>query len=250
MANINALVKRKQLHLAGSAFSGTDCDSQEAWYFSEMDMSGNTNTVGHEPAPDLTGVVDSQFDGKVRNTLLRRLRQHRPIKKQFSTLRQEIDLLSEARQEDQRRIEALSAENKKLSDKFGEPGSSKATTPGNGFATQPLSNGISPEGEPLPSTFPPAGNGTAVPPPPHFILAGGEAPPSQVTYKSVPVPGQINRQEFSYGGTDSAQKKYPYIPTGSFAKSILIEGADANASVTGSNHGAHAGSSYRQSRNA
>lgn len=235
MANINALVKRKQYIWLGLLFLGLTAIVGGAWYFSEMDMSGNTNTVGHEPAPDLTGVVDSQFDGKVqKHAITETQAAQAEIKKQFSTLRQEIDLLSKARQEDQRRIEALSAENKKLSDKFGEPGSSKATTPGNlGFATQPLSNGISPEGEPLPSTFPPAGNGTAVPPPTAFYPGRGEAPPSQVTYKSVPVPGQINRQKFSYGGTDSTEKKYPYIPTGSFAKSILIEGADANASVTG-----------------
>ncbi|MBN0646430.1 conjugal transfer protein TraB, partial [Pseudomonas aeruginosa] len=37
---------------------------------------------------------------------------------------------------------------------------------------------------------------------------------------------------FSYDKGKKA-KSLPYIPSGSFAKSMLIEGADANASVTG-----------------
>lgn len=54
----------------------------------------------------------------------------------------------------------------------------------------------------------------------------------QVSYQSVPVPNQIQRKTFSYD-RGKKTKSLPYIPSGSFAKSKLIEGADANASVTG-----------------
>ncbi|PVZ84215.1 conjugal transfer protein TraB [Serratia sp. S1B] len=236
MANINAMVKRKQfiwLAIISLILSGI---VGGAWYFSEMDISdSNKSVVTKEPAPDLTGVVDSQFDGKVqKHAITETQAAQAEIKKEFSALRQEIDLLSKARQEDQRRIETLSEENKKLSEQFGEPGNSNATMPGNpGFASQPISNGFSPEGEPLPSKFPPSGNRGAVPPPTEFYPGRGGERESEVTYRSVPVPGQINRKRFSYEDTETKEKKYPYIPTGSFAKSILIEGADANASVTG-----------------
>lgn len=56
--------------------------------------------------------------------------------------------------------------------------------------------------------------------------------PPQVSYQSVPVPNQIQRKTFNYNRGKKG-RELPYIPSGSFAKSILIEGADANASVTG-----------------
>ncbi|MDP1288219.1 conjugal transfer protein TraB, partial [Klebsiella pneumoniae] len=46
------------------------------------------------------------------------------------------------------------------------------------------------------------------------------------------VPNQILRKTFSYDTGKNAMS-LAYIPSGSFAKSLLIEGAAANASVTG-----------------
>ncbi|ECI9993561.1 F-type conjugal transfer pilus assembly protein TraB, partial [Salmonella enterica subsp. enterica serovar Enteritidis] len=49
----------------------------------------------------------------------------------------------------------------------------------------------------------------------------------------VPVPNRIERKTFSYDAAVKKGPSLPYIPSGSFAKTMLIEGADANASVTG-----------------
>ncbi|EJM3431897.1 conjugal transfer protein TraB, partial [Salmonella enterica] len=91
-----------------------------------------------------------------------------------------------------------------------------------------------PDGEPQPGNapvpFPPQG---AVPPPTAFWPGNGVTPPPQVTYQSVPVPNRIQRKVFSSGPDKKQGPSLPYIPSGSFAKTILIEGADANASVTG-----------------
>lgn len=93
-----------------------------------------------------------------------------------------------------------------------------------------------PEGEPQPGNspvaFPPQGAG-AVPPPTAFYPGNGVTPPPLVTYQSVPVPNRIQRKTFSYDAGTKQGPSLPYIPSGSFAKAILIEGADANASVTG-----------------
>ncbi|EEV8182899.1 F-type conjugal transfer pilus assembly protein TraB, partial [Escherichia coli] len=93
-----------------------------------------------------------------------------------------------------------------------------------------------PEGEPQPGNapvaFPPQGAGV-VPPPTAFYPGNGATPPPQVTYQSVPVPNRIQRKTFSYDAGTKQTPSLPYIPSGSFAKAILIEGADANASVTG-----------------
>lgn len=53
-----------------------------------------------------------------------------------------------------------------------------------------------------------------------------------VTYQSVPVPNRIQRKVFTRNEGKQGPS-LPYIPSGSFAKAMLIEGADANASVTG-----------------
>ena len=53
-----------------------------------------------------------------------------------------------------------------------------------------------------------------------------------MTYQSVPVPNRIQRKVFTRNEGKQGPL-LPYIPSGSFAKAMLIEGADANASVTG-----------------
>lgn len=53
-----------------------------------------------------------------------------------------------------------------------------------------------------------------------------------MTYQSVPVPNRIQRKVFTRNEGKQGPS-LPYIPSGSFAKAMLIEGADANASVTG-----------------
>ncbi len=91
-----------------------------------------------------------------------------------------------------------------------------------------------PEGEPQPKhpvSFPPQGS-VAVPPPTAFYPGNGVTPPPQVTYQSVPVPNRIQRKVFTRNEGKQGPS-LPYIPSGSFAKAMLIEGADANASVTG-----------------
>ncbi|MCZ3467281.1 conjugal transfer protein TraB, partial [Klebsiella pneumoniae] len=98
-------------------------------------------------------------------------------------------------------------------------------------APTPPSPPPGPEGEPQPASYPPQ-TGAAVPPPTAFYPGNGMTPPPQVSYQSVPVPNQIQRKTFSYD-KEKKTKSLPYIPSGSFAKSTLIEGADANASVTG-----------------
>ncbi|PCQ65515.1 conjugal transfer protein TraB, partial [Klebsiella pneumoniae] len=87
-------------------------------------------------------------------------------------------------------------------------------------APTPPSPPPGPEGEPQPASYPPQ-TGAAVPPPTAFYPGNGMTPPPQVSYQSVPVPNQIQRKTFSYDKGKKA-KSLPYIPSGSFAKSMLI----------------------------
>ncbi|HHZ5583915.1 TPA: conjugal transfer pilus-stabilizing protein TraP [Escherichia coli] len=59
MASINTIVKRKQYLWLGIVVVGTASAIGGALYLSDVDMSGNGETVAEqEPVPDMTGVVD------------------------------------------------------------------------------------------------------------------------------------------------------------------------------------------------
>lgn len=136
--------------------------------------------------------------------------------------------MSKGRLEDQKRLEQLTQENASLKTQVSGLGQAPAGEP---KPTPPMP-APGPEGEPQPTSFPPQGGNASVPPPTAFYPGAGATLPPQVSYQPIPVPNQITRKTFNYGDGKTV-KKLPYIPSGSFAKSILIEGADANASVTG-----------------
>ncbi len=63
MASINTIVKRKQYLWLGIVVVGTASAIGGALYLSDVDMSGNGETVAEqEPVPDMTGVVDKQAE--------------------------------------------------------------------------------------------------------------------------------------------------------------------------------------------
>ncbi|HCB0256522.1 TPA: conjugal transfer protein TraB, partial [Klebsiella pneumoniae] len=152
------------------------------------------------------------------------------LNKRFDSLQGEVELLSKARTADQIRIDKLSSDNEAMQNQLKALGVKPAVSGGEPAPTPP-SPPPGPEGEPQPASYPPQ-TGAAVPPPTAFYPGNGMTPPPQVSYQSVPVPNQIQRKTFSYD-KGKKTKSLPYIPSGSFAKSMLIEGADANASVTG-----------------
>ncbi|HCD6793273.1 TPA: conjugal transfer protein TraB, partial [Klebsiella pneumoniae] len=201
-------------------------------YLSDLNMSSDEEapTQG-EPAPDMTGVVDSSFNSKVEQHATTEMQATAAdLNKRFDSLQGEVDLLSKARTADQIRIDKLSSDNEAMQNQLKALGVKPAVSGGEPAPTPP-SPPPGPEGEPQPASYPPQ-TGAAVPPPTAFYPGNGMTPPPQVSYQSVPVPNQIQRKTFSYD-KGKKTKSLPYIPSGSFAKSMLIEGADANASVTG-----------------
>lgn len=237
MASINTIVKRKQYLWLGIVVVGTASAIGGALYLSDVDMSGNGETVAEqEPVPDMTGVVDTTFDDKVRQHATTEMQvTAAQMQKQYEEIRRELDVLNKQHGDDQRRIEKLGQDNAALAEQVKALGANPVTATGEPVPQTPASP-PGPEGEPQPGntpvSFPPQGTG-AVPPPTAFYPGNGTTPPPQVTYQSVPVPNRIQRKTFSYDADRKKGPSLPYIPSGSFAKSVLIEGADANASVTG-----------------
>ena len=235
MASINTIVKRKQYLWLGIVVVGTASAIGGALYLSDVDMSGNGEAVAEqEPVPDMTGVVDTTFDDKVRQHATTEMQvTAAQMQKQYEEIRRELDVLNKQRGDDQRRIEKLGQDNAALAEQVKALGANPVTATGEPVPQMPASP-PGPEGEPQPGntpvSFPPQGS-VAVPPPTAFYPGNGVTPPPQVTYQSVPVPNRIQRKVFTRNEGKQGPS-LPYIPSGSFAKAMLIEGADANASVT------------------
>ncbi len=236
MASINTIVKRKQYLWLGIVVVGAASAIGGALYLSDVDMSGNGEAVAEqEPVPDMTGVVDTTFDDKVRQHATTEMQvTAAQMQKQYEEIRRELDVLNKQRGDDQRRIEKLGQDNAALAEQVKALGANPVTATGEPVPQTPASP-PGPEGEPQPGntpvSFPPQGS-VAVPPPTAFYPGNGVTPPPQVTYQSVPVPNRIQRKVFTRNEGKQGPS-LPYIPSGSFAKAMLIEGADANASVTG-----------------
>ncbi|BEG51502.1 hypothetical protein VEV10F_48110 (plasmid) [Escherichia coli] len=197
MASINTIVKRKQYLWLGIVVVGTASAIGGTLYLSDVDMSGNGETVAEqEPVPDMTGVVDTTFDDKVRQHATTEMQvTAAQMQKQYEEIRRELDVLNKQRGDDQRRIEKLGQDNAALAEQVKALGANPVTATGEPVPQMPAPP-PGPEGEPQPGntpvSFPPQGS-VAVPPPTAFYPGNGVTPPPQVTYQSVPVP--IGRTE-------------------------------------------------------
>ncbi|GFN45365.1 F-type conjugal transfer pilus assembly protein TraB [Candidatus Regiella insecticola] len=216
MANINAGVKRKQITLFIAVALGLSAVMGVGWYASRVSMKNEAQLpLIKEPAPNMTGVVNATFDDKVQqNAIIESQATTNEIRKEMAAVRQQMDSLSNHRERDQKRISDLEHENDLLQ-------------------RQLTALGNAPPDEPLPSV---GFNQQDVPSPSAFYPGMGSAPPGQITYAPVPTmqsPGTVETTRFSYAES-VIKPRLPYIPSGSFAHSLVIEGADTNAAVTGS----------------
>ncbi len=114
MASINTIVKRKQYLWLGIVVVGAASAIGGALYLSDVDMSGNGEAVAEqEPVPDMTGVVDTTFDDKVRQHATTEMQvTAAQMQKQYEEIRRELDVLNKQRGDDQRRIEKLGQDNR------------------------------------------------------------------------------------------------------------------------------------------
>nr|UGK56977.1 hypothetical protein [Escherichia coli] len=124
MASINTIVKRKQYLWLGIVVVGAASAIGGALYLSDVDMSGNGEAVAEqEPVPDMTGVVDTTFDDKVRQHATTEMQvTAAQMQKQYEEIRRELDVLNKQRGDDQRRIEKLGQDNAAPAEQVKAPG--------------------------------------------------------------------------------------------------------------------------------
>ncbi len=226
MANVNALTKQKQIALLVAVLLGLAAAVGGGWYISTADKRKADTLATKEPVPDMTGVVNKTFDDKVQQSAVTEFQLvNKQMREELAAIRKEMGMLARERNTDQGRLATLEQENSALKETLS------------GQAGTPI-------GEPVPTAAATAAIAGApvtaagdIPPPTHFYSGMGTPVQGSMTMQPMapmPNPDAIESTTFSY---DDAQAnlspKYPYIPSGSFAKAIVIEGADTNAAVTG-----------------
>lgn len=172
MASINTIVKRKQYLWLGIVVVGAASAIGGALYLSDVDMSGNGEAVAEqEPVPDMTGVVDTTFDDKVRQHATTEMQvTAAQMQKQYEEIRRELDVLNKQRGDDQRRIEKLGQDNAALAEQVKPWVQIPSPRPVSLYRRrQPHRPGRKGEPQPgnTPVSFPPQGS-VAVPPPTAF----------------------------------------------------------------------------------
>ncbi len=141
MASINTIVKRKQYLWLGIVVVGAASAIGGALYLSDVDMSGNGEAVAEqEPVPDMTGVVDTTFDDKVRQHATTEMQvTAAQMQKQYEEIRRELDVLNKQRGDDQRRIEKLGQDNAALAEQVKALGANPVTATGEPVPQTPAS---------------------------------------------------------------------------------------------------------------
>jgi len=228
MSNINTATRRRQWVIAGVAAAVMLATGGGIWAYSHH--QAELNRPAPKAAPNLTGsLVNTSFTEGVATSALQQ--------QQNKTAGLERDLgmltgtLKSQNEELQKKLNTMA-------DAISQLQTQQAGRPANGPAATSPATGTAPVNAPVstgqsgpaqwsinnPGSGPAAGQGGK------FYPSQGQAfYPGAGTVR----PGGLSRDTFTYAALTEKKTKLPWIPSGSFSEAVMIEGADANASVTG-----------------
>ncbi|MEN4646916.1 F-type conjugal transfer pilus assembly protein TraB [Pantoea agglomerans] len=228
MSNINTATRRRQWVIAGVAAAVMLAVGGGIWAYSNH--QAELNRPAPKAAPNLTGsLVNTSFTEGVATSALQQ--------QQNKTAGLERDLgmltgtLKSQNEELQKKLNTMA-------DAISQLQTQQAGRPANGPAATSPATGTTPVNAPVstgqsgpaqwsinnPGSGPAAGQGGK------FYPSQGQAfYPGAGTVR----PGGLSRDTFTYAALTEKKTKLPWIPSGSFSEAVMIEGADANASVTG-----------------
>lgn len=226
--NENLKTRRKQLAiLAAVIIGGATAAGGVMWY-------GQYQQKQKQPAPvatpNLTGVVTATFNEQVNDAALTQQQaKTSALEQNLATLAQQF---AQNKLTTEQKLAEKDTEIQRLNDQLTKaPGSNQTT----GQQTPPAGQ----NGTPLPG---PVAAGQARPPEYNVTPAGAPAATGVNMGQGAAfypggsgqrMTGGLSTTKFSYDSLKKKPTKLPWIPSGSFSDAVLIEGADANASVTG-----------------
>ncbi|WCB52526.1 hypothetical protein PI860_22270 (plasmid) [Aeromonas salmonicida subsp. salmonicida] len=161
----------------------------------------------------MTGVVNAQFDDKVQQSAVTEFQLiNKEVRQQLAAMRTEMAMMSRERKNDQERLASLEAEKQGAQSRH---------------RLRSLATG--PHWRTRPQLGKSGANGQRQHPAANRLYPGmGNVQPGQMTIQPMapvqPV-NAIDSTTFSYDDDQPSQApRYPYIPSGSFAKAVVIEG--------------------------
>jgi len=221
MANINVLTRRKQGALLVAVALGLSAIGGVAWYIGSPSKASPGKSQPKTPVPDMTGAVTSStFGKKVSDTAVADL-QHTATEadKKLGQFESQLKKIAGENDAYREKIQSQDEDIRRLQAQLD--GMTQSQAPG----TTGVSSG-SPSAGAQPGSF-----SGAVPPPTAFYPG---VPANQTTVQISPqLNTGLSTLAVDYGDKKDKTPSLPYIPSGSFASASVIEGADANASVTG-----------------
>ena len=226
--NENLKTRRKQLAiLAAVIIGGAAAAGGVMWY-------GQYQQKQKQPAPvatpNLTGVVTATFNEQVNDAALAQQQaKTSALEQNLATLTQQF---AQNKLNTEQKLAEKDAEIQRLNDQLTKaPGSNQTT----GQQTPPAGQ----NGTPLPSPIaagqarPPEYNVTPTGAPAATGVNMGQGAAFYPGGSGQRMTGGLSTTKFSYDSLKKKPTRLPWIPSGSFSDAVLIEGADANASVTG-----------------
>ncbi|ENR6908463.1 F-type conjugal transfer pilus assembly protein TraB [Salmonella enterica] len=228
--NENHKTRRKQITvLAAVIASGAAMAGGVAWYGHYQEQQKAPPQVA---TPNMTGVVTATFNEQVNDAALAQQQaKTSALEQNFTTLSQKLEQnIINTRQ----KLAEKDAEIQRLTDQINQKAS------GSNSAGDQQTPPAGQNGVPLPG---PVAAGQARPPeysvtPAGSLTAAGAVNMGQGTGfypggSGQRLTGGLTTSKFTYESLKKKPVKLPWIPSGSFSDAIMIEGADANASVTG-----------------
>lgn len=227
--NENLKTRRKQLTILAAVIAGgAAATGGVIWYGQHQQELKQPAPVA---APNMTGVVTAAFNQQVSDAALAQQQaKTSALEQNFATLSQQF---AQNKLATDQKLADKDAEIQRLSDQLAKAPGSNPTT---GQQTSPAGQ----NGTPLPG---PVAAGQARPPEYSVTPTGTPAATGAVNMgqgagfypggSGQRMTGGLSTTKFNYDSLKKKPTKLPWIPSGSFSDAIMIEGADANASVTG-----------------
>ncbi|EPO7808972.1 TPA: F-type conjugal transfer pilus assembly protein TraB [Kluyvera georgiana] len=224
--NINKVTQRKQLAVLIGGLLVAGLATGAIVYIGNQSKSGASAPA--TPVPNMTGVVTPAFETQLNDSALAQQQaktsalesQMMILQQQFTQNKQAFD---EKLQKKDQQIEELTQQ---LQSRPAAASTPTATAPG---GDTPLPGPVS-AGQSRPpqySVTPNGGQGTAAA---YNPQQGGAFYPGGSGRTAL---GGLDTKSFTYASMEKKPTKLPWISSGSFSDAVMIEGADANASVTG-----------------
>lgn len=225
--SINSLTRKRQMVILGIICAvGAAATAGVVMYGDERSAAQQGQTA---PVPNMAGAVTAAFDERVNQSALSQQQaKTSALESQMAILQQQF-AQSKLDFENKMQQKELDIQNL-LKQQQSNPGSN--TT--NGQQTPPAA----PDGTPLPG---PVAAGSTKPPQysvtPNFAPAASGANAQGAGFypqgSGQRMSGGLSTTTFKYDQLKKKPTTLPWISSGSFTNAIMIEGADANASVTG-----------------